>query len=159
MDLFMTTQYPAKRHLLQHAASTLMLSMVLAIPLFVGGCETKTRIMPGTTPRNYPYAESILGTIDIQVFREDTQIELVNHTAYSYDEFDLWLNERYVRRVNHLGAGDRLQISLFEFIDENSEGLRAGGLLTTGTPDPIVKAEIETTEGLVGLITIPDRKR
>lgn len=125
--------------------------------LFSAGCIQTTRVTEGTTPRHYPYEAPALQVIDIQVFRADAEIQLVNMTANSYADFDLWLNERYVRRVGNLPAGGTVRLSLFEFVDEHAEGLKAGGFLSTGEPDPIIKVEIETPEGMLGLIAIPDR--
>ncbi len=123
--------------------------------LSFSGCARETRITEGTVPRGYPYSTPALQVIDIQVFRDDAEVRLVNMTANSYHEFDLWLNERYVRRVGHLPAGETIRLSLYEFVDEYEEGLRAGGFLSTGRSDPIIKVEIETPDGMLGLIAIP----
>jgi len=131
--------------------------LVLAAALLVG-CQQSVRVTEGTAPRRYPYDAEILGTIDMQVFRDATEIEIANHTATTWENFDLWLNERYVRHIERLPAGETMRLSLYEFVDEYGEGLEAGGFLSTGRPDPIVKVEIQTADGLIGLIAIPEKR-
>lgn len=142
----------------RRGAATTVLTLTACL-LGIVGCAPQTRVTEGTVPRHYPYEAPAPRVIDIQVFRHDAEIQLVNMTADSYHEFDLWLNERYVRRVGTLPAGATIRLSLFDFVDEYGEGLKAGGFLSTGRPDPIVKAEIETPEGMLGLIAIPDRAK
>lgn len=91
----------------------------------------------------------------VQVFRDGTSIDLVNHSPRSYENFDLWLNERFLRRVDSLPVGGALTLRLDEFVDEYGDSFRAGGLLATYRPDPVVKAEIETAEGMIELLVIP----
>ncbi len=122
-------------------------------------CFSTGRLTEGTQPRPYPYDEEILRTMDVQVFRDGSHIELVNHTTQSLSDFDLWLNERYVRHVAALPPGGSVTLSLYEFLDEYQEPFRGGGLWSTQLPEPIVKAEVQTAEGLVGLISIPERRR
>lgn len=133
--------------------------LLLALSPAYHGCAPEIRLTQGTIPRPYPYEAPLLGPADIQLFRDETEIELVNHTAVSYTDFDLWLNERFLRRIASLPAGGSVRIQLVEFVSEFTEGFRAGGLLSNYRPDPIVKAEIQTEAGLVGLITIPVRER
>ncbi len=133
------------------------LAVTSCILSLTAGCALQTRVTQDTMPRPYPYAANALQVIDIQLFRAEAEIRLVNMTANSYHNFDLWLNERYVRRVGNLNAGETIRLSLYEFVDEFEEGLKAGGFLSTGRPDPIIKAEIETPTGMLGLIAIPDR--
>ena len=122
-------------------------------------CMSKGRLTEGTQPRPYPYEAEILRTLDVQVFRDRSKIELVNHTTQALADFDLWLNERYVRRVQSLPPGDSVQVSLYEFLDEFQEPFRGGGVFSTQLPEPIIKAEVQTPDGLIGLIVIPERKR
>ena len=140
----------------RHSKRTVAAVGLTMLATSVVGCTRGVVVTDGTVARGYPYETPIVRAIDVQVFRKKTTIELVNYTAHSYADFDLWLNERFVRHVERLEAGETLQLSLFEFVDEHGEGLNAGGLLASERPDPIVKAEIETTEGLIGLVAIPD---
>ena len=131
----------------------------LAIAAAATGCADRGRLTPGTEPRAYPYAAPVVEALDIHVFRDGPHLELANHTTHTYENFDLWLNERYVRHVDALPAGGNLELWLYEFLDEYSEPFRGGGLFSGDMPEPVVKAEIETVDGLVGLIVIPDKKK
>ena len=87
-------------------------------------------------------------------------LKLVNPTATSYREFDLWLNQRYVRRVESLAAGESVTLSIDSFWDERGEGPFPGGWFRYYEPTPIVLVQIEPTPGapLVGLISKPPDK-
>lgn len=122
-------------------------------------CFSAGRLTEGTEPRPYPYDAPIIRTLDVQIFRDGSHIELVNHTTQSLADFDLWLNERYLRHVAALPPGESVTLSLYEFLDEFNEPFRGGGIWSTKLPEPIVKAEVQTANGLVGLISIPERKR
>ena len=129
-----------------------MTALIITLP----ACTQQIKVTDNTTPRRYPYDKSTIKVIDIQVKRDKTNILITNTTANSYNDFDLWLNERYLRHVNSLKAGETKTLSLYEFVDEYSEGLKVGGFLATGHPDPIIKAEIETNSGMIGLIAVAD---
>ncbi|MHC4911283.1 MAG: hypothetical protein ACYTF9_16390 [Planctomycetota bacterium] len=94
--------------------------------------------------------------VDIQVFREQEKIIIVNATPTSYRDFDLWINQRFVSRVDQLRAGETVKLSLWRFYDEYGEVFNAGGLFRTIEPTPLVLVEIQVSEDepLIGLITI-----
>jgi hypothetical protein len=121
----------------------------------LGGCQP-TLYHPERATRPYPIDLHRAESIDIQVFRDGTTIELQNATARSYRDFDVWINQRYVARVDELGAGERRRLSLWDFIDERGEVINAGGLFRTDEPTAIRLVEIQTAEDapLIGLITI-----
>ena len=134
-------------------------AMCVATTLAQTSCMSKGRLTEGTQPRPYPYDAEILRTMDVQIFRDGSKIELVNHTTQPLADFDLWLNERYMRRIDSLPPGESVTVSLYEFLDEYEEPFRGGGIWSTKLPDPIVKAEVEGSDGLIGLIVIPERGR
>ncbi|MHC4989349.1 MAG: hypothetical protein ACYTGC_00070 [Planctomycetota bacterium] len=94
--------------------------------------------------------------IDMQVFRDGASIEIVNSTARSFEDFDLWVNQRFMRRVESLPAGDKIRLSLWDFYDELGEAFNAGGLWRTVEPTPVRLVQIQTgpEDPLIGLITI-----
>lgn len=106
----------------------------------------------------YPDELHAPNAIDIQVFRDGTTIELVNATPRSYEDFNLWINQRYVRAVDELPAGGRLRLSLWDFYDERGEIMNAGGFFRSYEPDPVRLVQIQTddTSPLLGLIAIRD---
>ncbi|MEE9130244.1 MAG: hypothetical protein V3T84_09515 [Phycisphaerales bacterium] len=121
----------------------------------VMGCQD-VRYDPARATQSYPHHLHQANSVNIQVFREDTSIELVNSTTRSYAEFDLWINQRYTSRIESLPAGATLRLSLWDFYDERGESLNAGGLFRSDDPTPVRLVEIQTAdeEPLIGLITI-----
>ena len=134
-------------------------ALVLPCLLLLVGCGP-VRYDPDLAARPYPADLPRAETADIQLFRDGTAIEIVNATPVSYEAFNLWINQRFVRSVASLPAGSSRALSLWDFRDERGEVIRAGGFFRTQEPTPVVLAEIETTNEagepvLIGLITIP----
>ncbi|MCZ6834648.1 MAG: hypothetical protein O7G85_02645 [Planctomycetota bacterium] len=123
--------------------------------ILLGGCEKKMYDSQLAT-RSYPLTLHSTDTIDVQVFRDDQTIELVNATARSYRDFDLWINQRYMRHVDELIAGQTLIISLWDFYDERGDRFNAGGFWRTREPHRVRLVEIQPRANLplVGLVTI-----
>jgi hypothetical protein len=126
--------------------------LLLALAL---GCE-RVRFDPAKATRPYPYDLHQDAVIDIQVFRDGPRIEIVNSTPRSYRDFDLWINQRYVRHVDGLAAGETLRMSLWDFYDERGDRFSAGGFWRTEEPTPVRLVEIQPGEDqpMTGLITI-----
>ncbi len=122
--------------------------------LFVG-CQD-IRFDPARATPSYPHHLHQANSVNIQVFREDTSIELVNATTHAYTDFSLWINQRYTSRIKSLPAGATVRVSLWDFYDERGESLNAGGLFRSDEPTPVRLVEIQTgdEQPLVGLITI-----
>jgi hypothetical protein len=97
--------------------------------------------------------------VDIQVIPDPSggSLKLVNPTATSYRNFDLWLNQRYVRHVDHLKAGESIELPIESFWDERGEGPFPGGWFRYYQPTPIVLVQIQTAPDapLIGLIAKP----
>ena len=129
---------------------------LLAALLLLGGCSAANRYDPELATRPYPYDLHTTNTVDIQLFRDETEIELVNSTATTYRNFDLWLNQRYVARVDELAAGGTIRLSLWDFYDELGESINAGGFFRTRRPDKVRLAEMQFdgTTPMIGLITV-----
>ena len=121
----------------------------------LAGCQD-IRFDPARATPSYPHQLHQANSVNIQVFREDTSIELVNATTRAYTEFDLWINQRYTSRIESLPAGATVRVSLWDFYDERGESLNAGGLFRSDEPTPVRLVEIQTgdEQPLVGLITI-----
>lgn len=114
--------------------------------------------VPEQATRAYPADRHTTNTLDMQVFRNGSEIEIVNTTAHSYDNFDLWVNRRFVHHIDALPAGASLTLSLWDFFDERGERFNAGGFFRTTEPTPVRLVEIETSpeSALVGLVAIPE---
>lgn len=135
---------------LRHAA---LLPVLLLGPL--GAC-TPQKYDPSLAMPTFPETLSQPESIDVQVFRENTNIEIVNTSPRSYRDVIVWLNRRYGRRVDEIIAGETVRLSLWEFRDRLGEVFRAGGIFATEEPTPlrIVQIQLDDTQPMIGLITI-----
>lgn len=138
-------RFPARA--LAHAALGLVL---LGLPT---GC-LRNQFDPELATVSYPATLHTTETVDIQVFRRDENLELVNATAVTYSDFRVWINQRYATAIPQLVAGGRVRVSLWDFRDDRGELFRAGGLLRTVEPTPVRLVEIEHEGQMVGLVTI-----
>jgi hypothetical protein len=138
-------------------AALILFPGVLLLP--GAGCMRQTHD-PARATRAYPAHLHRAESVDIQVFREGQTLELVNATARSYNEFDLWVNQRFVRHVQSLPAGRTVRLSLRSFYDELGEPFRAGGFFRTEEPMPVRLVEIQAGDEkpMIGLITIRAEK-
>jgi hypothetical protein len=134
------------------------LALVAFCCLALGAACGCTRKMYDPTKATRPYPEHLHRpqAVDIQVFREGASIEIVNATARSFRDFDLWINQRYVRRVEALGAGQTLKLSLWDFYDVRGDRFSAGGLWRTDPATPLRLAQIQVAddEPLIGLVAV-----
>ena len=125
------------------------------LTITAAGCRPP-RSAPDLASPPYPADLHTANSVDVQVFRENQALQIVNTTAMSYEDFTLWLNQRYARRVKSLLAGATVRLSLWEFYDELGEGLTPGGFWRTERATPIRMCEIQVDDEtpLIGLITI-----
>ena len=135
----------------RRATSFLLLCIVIAAP----GCARKT-YDPAWATRPYPNQLHTTTTVDMQVFRTDTKMEIVNSTARSYSNFDMWINQRYVAHVESLPAGQSITLSLWDFRDVYGNTFYAGGFFRTYEATPLRMVEIQpgVDQKMVGLVTI-----
>jgi len=132
------------------------IALLLTILALSAGCA-RTMSDPARATASYPAHLHQAQSVDIQVFRDGTTIELVNATPRTYRDFDLWVNQRYVRHVESLPAGERITLSLWDFWDERGEVINAGGFWRTraATPVRMVEIQLGEDEPMLGLIAIP----
>ncbi len=112
---------------------------------------------PSWATQPFPKTLHTTQTDDMQVFRDDTDLQIVNTSPQSYSDFNLWINQRYVQHVNSLPAGGTITVSLWEFYDEYGDRFNAGGFFRAYEPTPVRMVQIQPKEDgakLRGLITI-----
>lgn len=113
---------------------------------------------PGIDPNlagpAYPAETKQATTLDIQVVRSETDITLTNTTARAFGKSRLWINRWYSKPIASLGVGETMKISLNEFRDQYGEPFRAGGFFASRTPDRVEQAQLETGDGMIGLIVV-----
>ncbi len=125
--------------------------------LALTGCSST----PDTVDYARPFPRELARgeTLDIQVFRDNQDIEFTNTTAKSYPAGTLWLNGRYSRPIPGLAVGETLKFRLREFRDQYNDHFREGGFFATEKPDRLVLAQLETTAPggeplMLGLIVV-----
>ena len=138
-----------------HKPHTLATWIVVGVLLALGGCGQQIND-PKRATDPYPRSHHTTAVTDIQVFRDGTKVKIANATAHSYRDFDLWLNQRFVRHVDELAAGDTITLSLWDFHDEYGDTFSAGGFFRAFEPTPVRMAQIQPAPGhdMIGLITI-----
>lgn len=135
----------------------LCITLAAAVLLPVVGCQPAMYDQDMAT-RPYPRERHTTQVVDMQVFRSGPDIEIVNATAQSYRDFDLWVNQRFVHHIDALPAGESLTLSLWDFFDERGERFNAGGFFRTMEPTPVRLVQIEQSpeSALIGLVAIPE---
>ena len=106
----------------------------------------------------YPFDLHTGVTEDIQVFRDVTDITVVNATATAWGPSQVWINQRFSRSIKGLAAGQTLVLDLNSFWDEDGESYPAGGFLSSRPSMPVRLIEIEPMNdtGMVGFVAIPE---
>jgi hypothetical protein len=117
------------------------------------GCRTIT-ILEGPA---YPAGATRTETIDVQVIRRGTRIEMTNTTARAFGPGTLWINGWYGREIPGLAVGESLNLRLRDFRDEFGDEFRAGGFFAKEAPDRIVLAELQIEGRLLGLVVIDQK--
>lgn len=129
----------------------MLLGLAVLLPV---GCQAPY----GEPTRPFPQTAEQVRVAEVQVFRDGPELTLINATAESFRDVDLWINQRFVRPVEALPAGGTLTLSLFDFRDASGERFRGGGFFAAKEPDPVVMAQFELEDGsLIGLIPLPVR--
>ena len=116
-----------------------------------------SRYFPERATRPYPFELQVERQANVQVRRDSDAIVMVNATAEAFRDFDLWLNQRYMHRIESLEPGETVRVSLDAFVDVWGGGPNPGGAFRWYEPTPIVLAEAQLSEDapLVAFIALP----
>jgi hypothetical protein len=108
---------------------------------------------PAKATRQYPFWLKPGETIDAQAIADGDTMVIVNATTRSFENVDIWLNQRYLCHVDRLAAGENKRIPMGDFWDIRGEGPNPGGALRYFQPTPIrlVEIQLDATQPLVGL--------
>ena len=130
--------------------------MKLTPPLLVlalaAGCSSTPRTI--AQGEDYPASIKHGATVDIQVFRHDTDIEFTNTTARAFGPSTIWLNGRFSHHIDGLALGETVKLPLKSFKDHFGEAFRGGGFFATQRPERLALAEIQTGGDMLGLIVV-----
>lgn len=119
--------------------------------LVAGGCAGRGALVEGPV---YPGAAARGPTLDIQVFRRQTEIEFTNTTARAIGASRLWLNRWYSRELSGLGVGETVRLPLREFKDRYGESFRGGGFFATERAEMLALAEIQVEGEVMGMVVV-----
>jgi hypothetical protein len=121
-----------------------------------GGCTALTGPAPAEPAR---LAESLdqSRVLDIQVFRDGTELRLTNTTARRFEPGRLWINRSYSVPTPALDLGESISLDLRSFVNEHGDRFRAGGFFATREPDLVVLAQLESGGELFGLVIVENR--
>lgn len=125
---------------------------LIATTLFACGGPSKADYA-----RPFPLALKQIETVNVQVLRIETEITLTNTSARALPATTMWINRQYSRPIDALDIGRTVTLPLASFLNEFSEPFRAGGFFATEKPDKIAQVQLETDEGLVGLLIVGKR--
>jgi hypothetical protein len=125
---------------------------VAAVVMGLAACSS-TRD-PALAGKEYPDSKPQLRTLDIQVVRSPTAITITNTTARAFGRSRLWLNRWYSREIGELGVGQTIELPLKSFRDQYGESFRSGGFFATRKPQRVQQVQLETDDGLVGLVAV-----
>jgi len=107
---------------------------------------------------SYPADAETGQTLDVRVVREGSRVRLANATPRAYRDMQLWLNRRYVQRVEQLSIGTDNRYRLGRFVNRHGEPFPVAGLLSPRKTEPVVLAELYNPRAEVRhqLIVQPD---
>ncbi len=112
---------------------------------------------PSRATRPYPFRlHTTEPPADIQVFRHGGTLLFNNATLRSFEEVDVWINQRYVARLAALEAGGQSSVAVSDLWDRWGNGPIPGGIFRRARPTPIrlVELQLDETSPLVGVIVI-----
>ena len=127
--------------------------MIAIATIWLGGCAGSAG--PIVENERYPQHLRQTQTLDVQVFREGPKIWMTNTSARSFGPVRMWVNEWYSRVLEDgFAIGQTLEMSLYDFEDVYGDSFRGGGFFATERPEKLVLAQLETEDGLLGLVVV-----
>lgn len=118
----------------------------LCVLLLLSACTARTAVMDAAATPPYPQQAAQGPDLDIVVVRHGDNIRLVNRTPRTYDNMELWLNQTYVRPIDHVAIGQDNVIALPEFINAYGEPYPVGSFLRPDRSRQLVLAEFHDRE-------------
>jgi hypothetical protein len=133
--------------------------LALAFCAVIAGCGAERQIAERD---GYPAGVAQGPTLDIQVVRHATTLEMTNTTARTLGSSTIWLNRWHSKHIDGLSPGQSLTIPLREFLDRYGEPFRGGGFWAIQRPDRLGVVEIQTAgpdgeDTMLGLVVVNER--
>lgn len=133
----------------------LLLLASMGMLMLASGCNSPN-FNPKLATRPYPFDLHTTDVVPIQVFRDGTNIEIVNSTDRTWSDATIWVNQRYAAPLKSLKPGQRVSMDLFAFRDDIGEQFRAGGLFRTRPAAKVELIEIQESKDMpmIGMISV-----
>jgi hypothetical protein len=122
----------------------------IALLLVLGGCQwgqagPDTRV--ARTVPAYPQDVAEGPAVDAVVVRSGSRIRVINRTPQAFENVELWLNGRYVARVDSIDIGVNIELSLHDFRNAFGESYPTGSFLRPDQSQRLVLAEVFDPRG------------
>ena len=105
----------------------------------------------------YPEGKRQVAVLDVQVFRDGPRVWMTNTSAREFGATRMWINGWYSKPLDGFAVGQTLEMSLNDFVDVYGDSFRGGGFFATERAEKLVLAQLETEEGLVGLVVVNEK--
>jgi len=138
-----------------HALSVLCIGIALGVAL--PGCGRSFRSAEIGDKAMYPTLQQS-EVLNVQVFRQGTEISFTNTSAREFGPCRMWLNQWFSREVDSIAIGETKTLDLSTFEDRYGEPFRAGGFFATRRAAKVVLAQIESEGKLIGLIVVENKQ-
>lgn len=138
----------------------LLVAVLLLLAIPSAGCRY-VRSDPEKATRQYPFWLLQGEVLNIQATEVGDSMRVVNASLTDFRDVDLWLNQRYLVRLDRLAPGETRTIPLGDFWDVRGEGPNPGGLLRFYAPTPIrlVQLQVDDRTPLYGTVaTLTERE-
>ena len=94
----------------------------------------------------YPKDTETGEDLDIVALKRGNRLTIVNRTPRAYHDLQIWLNQQYVGKIDHLAIGTDNVVYLNQCINEFGEPFPVGGMLNLEKSYPVVLAELVVTD-------------
>ncbi len=105
-----------------------------------------TETSPVQSPRVYPKDLEFGGDLDIIVIQGRKALTLTNRTTRTYENIELWVNQRYAAHVGHIDIGTGTTVALESLINRYGESYPVPGFLRPDRSFPALLVEIVDLE-------------
>lgn len=119
--------------------------------LLLGGCEAVSHIATSLGPDQpaervepvlYPEDAPVGEPLEVEVIRVSRRhVNLVNRTAHSYQDLEVYLNHQFGGTIESLPVGQSIEVSLSQFVNHHGERYPVGSLLEPDKSQKLILAE------------------
>jgi hypothetical protein len=154
-DVVVNTPTPVEANAVQVSEPVAAQPMVEAAPVVETKVQTQAKVeavavteVESEAPAplwslKYPKAkEQFAGDVDITVIQDRKSIKLTNRTVHSFNDVQVWVNQRYVSRVASIPVGKTTSIALKSLMNQYGEKYPTPGIFRPDRSFPALLVEI-----------------